>query len=109
MRDSQTTSAAAVLGRITWMMLGPMALAVAAFLVLSKGGGWLTSADLAYFIALAATLFGRWLEAKGGTPQKATGEPATTTDQRNYVLGATIGGLVVWGIANLLGNYWFTS
>lgn len=104
MRDPQATSPVAMLGRITWMMIGPMALAVAAFLVVSKGGGWLTSADLSYLAVLVVMLFGRWLEFQGANPQKATGEPATANDLRNYVLGATIVGLVVWVIANLLGN-----
>lgn len=104
MRDSQTASLMAMLGRIIWMMVGPMAVAVSAFLVASKGGGWFTAADLTYLVALAVTMSGRSLEMLGGHPLKATGEPATAADLRNYFIATTVIGLVVWVIANLLGN-----
>ncbi|HXG10472.1 MAG TPA: hypothetical protein VNK04_11985 [Gemmataceae bacterium] len=101
-----TTSPLAVLGRLTWMMFGPLALLLAAWGVVSKGGGWLTTADLAYLAVLAAMLLGRWLEFRGGSPQKATGEPATPADLRRYVIFTLVIGLGVWVVANLLGNYW---
>src|SRR5262245_51846944 len=106
MAASQGTSALAFLGRLTWMMIGPLALALMTFLIIAKGGGWFTGADAAYFVVLGAMLLGRWLDFHGGDPRKATGEPASAADLRRYLLVTAPIGLIIWAIANLLGNHW---
>lgn len=105
MDDSKTTPAYAVLARITWMMIGPLAIAMAAYRVWSSGGGWVTATNQAYFIALAITLLGRVLEFCGGNPQRATGEPATSSDLRTYIAGVIVVGLLLWLTVNVLGTY----
>lgn len=73
-------------------------------MIATEGGGWLTSRDFAFFIVLAATIFGRYLEFRGGDPRTLTGEPATPAHLRRYVAAALCIGLAVWLLANLIGN-----
>ena len=105
MRDTQSPFSA-ILGRLVWMLVGPMALVLMTFAIVSEGGGWLTGFDMMFFVVLAAMLAGRWIEFRGGRPHKATGEPANQTDLRRYVVAATLTAPVVWVLANLLGNHW---
>jgi hypothetical protein len=105
MSDAQTTSALAVFGRITWMMLGPLALAAAVFGIITSGSGWATGTDLFYFIVLGLMILGRWLEFRGGNPQTGSGEPATPEMLPRYVFFALMIGLSVWVVANVIGNH----
>lgn len=91
------------------MMVGPILLALMAFLVVKTGNGWLTGADAGFLGILAAIMLARWLEFQGGHPQTADGEPATRTHLRRFLLGGTAIGLSVWMIANILGNYVLAS
>jgi hypothetical protein len=95
-----------VLGRLIWMLLGPIALLGLLVLIGANGNGWFTAADLAFFVVLALMLAGRWLEFYGGNPQTADGEPATPRHLHRYWLGAGLGGLACWVAANLVGNHW---
>jgi hypothetical protein len=108
MRDSQSPALSAIFGRLIWMLVGPMALVLMTFAIVSEGGGWLTGFDISFFLILGAMFLGRWLEFRGGRPQKATGEPATQRDFRRYVLTAAIAAPVVWVLANLVGNHWLS-
>ena len=107
--NAQLTPASAILGRLAWMMFGPMLLAMAFFAVATNGGGWLTGADVGYFLALGLMLLGRWLEFRGGRPETMTGEPATPGNLRRYLLAAGAGGLAAWVFGNLLGNHWLAG
>jgi hypothetical protein len=104
--SQQTTSPLALLGRIFWMMLGPMVLAILAFNIAKRGNGWFTGVDIAFLVILVGLLFARWLEFLGGSPQTSTGDPATPRHLRQYAVGALSLGLGVWVIANVLGNHW---
>jgi hypothetical protein len=96
-------------GRLTWMLFGPLALIFATYLVISKGGGWGTAYDVAYFAILGAMLLGRCLEFRAGEPQTAEGQPATKEHLRRYVIGAIVAGTMIWAIANAVGNHWLSS
>jgi hypothetical protein len=95
-----------VLGRIFWMMVGPMLLAILAVSIVSIGNGWFTAADFGFLGVLGLLITARWLEFHAGSPQTSTGEPATPDHLRRYVLGALLIGVGIWVAANLLGNYW---
>ncbi len=105
MASSDTTHLIPVFGRLFWMMVGPIALIMATYFVVSSGGGWTTTADLLFFVILGGMIVGRWFEFRGGNPQTQTGEPATAADLRRYILTIVIAGPAVWVIANILGNY----
>jgi hypothetical protein len=109
MAHSQTTSAAALLGRFFWMLIGPLVLLLLTFSIVSGGSGWWTIVDFAFWATLAAMLLGRWLEFRGGNPQTADGEPATAAHFRRYALLAGLVALGVWVVANLLGNHWLAG
>ncbi len=105
MDSSDTTRLIPVFGRLFWMMVGPIALVMATYFIVSSGGGWTTAADLLFFVILGGMIVGRWLEFRGGRPQTQTGEPATAADLRRYILMVVTAGPTVWVIANILGNY----
>jgi hypothetical protein len=104
MADRRTTSPVAFLGRLTWMLLGPVGLFAAAVAIASDWGGWLTAADAAFFAVLGLMLLGRWAEFRSGQARNAYGEPATAIDVRRYTAGATVVGLATWMVANLVGS-----
>lgn len=105
MVDSRITPLIAVLGRLFWMMVGPMALILTIYFIVTSGTGWRTVADLLYFIILGGMILGKWLEFRGGSPQTTSGDPATPADLRRYILMVVILGPVVWVLANLVGNH----
>ncbi len=106
MATRTSTSTAAFFGRLFWLFAGPMFLMVLALNIAQRGTGWLTPIDLGYFLILGGMLLGRWLEFRSGSAMTATGEPATASDLRRYMVTAAIAGLALWAAANLLGNHW---
>jgi hypothetical protein len=105
MSASGETSFGVLIARLTWMAFGPLALMLATFGIVSIGSGWLTSADIAYFVILGVMVLGRWLEFRSGRAQTADGEPATQAHLRRYAIGVVLIGAVVWVVANLIANY----
>lgn len=98
-----------ILGRLLWMLLGPLALGVFAITIIKTGNGWITGADIAFLLVLGLMLLGRWLEFQGGNPQTADGQPATRQHLVRYLFFGATAGLGLWVLANLFGNYWWTS
>lgn len=93
-----------ILGRVFWLMLGPLLLVLMTFIIASTGNGWLTPADLVFFGILVALVIARWLEFRGGNPQTAEGQPATPEHFRRYLIVVIALGLGLWLIANIVGN-----
>jgi hypothetical protein len=106
MATPQTTPFRALLGRMTWMLFGPMLLFFAAGAVATRSKGFFSFTDLAYFLVLAAMLGGRWLEFRCGDPRTATGEPASDQHLRGYTLAVGVAGLTIWGVATLFRTFW---
>ena len=94
-----------VSGRLFWMMVGPLALVLTTYFIVTSGTGWTTTADFLFFIILGGMILGKWLEFRGGSPETQTGERATTADLRRYILMVVIAGPAVWIVANILGSY----
>jgi hypothetical protein len=99
-----STSMAALLGRIFWMMYGPIFAIILALVIAQRADGWFAGPDIMYFLVLGATLMGRRIEARYSIPQTTTGEPATEAQLRAYYLVAGLLGVGVWVVANLIGN-----
>jgi hypothetical protein len=93
------------LGRLFWMMVGPLILVLLAFTIVIKGSGWLTLPDLAFLGVLGSLLLARWLEFRGGNPQTSTGEPATSAHLRRYAISTIVLGVSAWVAANFVGNH----
>lgn len=102
----RTTSFPVALARVFWMMVGPMALVVLLIGILTKGSGWFTLTDFAFFTVLGGMLLARVIEFRGGNPLTDLGEPATPAHLRRYVIATLVVGLGVWVLANLIGNHW---
>ncbi len=77
-RDAMT-SAPAAFGRLSWMIVGPLALAIFAISITSCHDGWLSPLfDLIYFVVVGGMLLGRWTEFRYAQLMiKVTGELAT--------------------------------
>ena len=103
------TSFSILLARLTWFLIGPLALLLLAVGIVQLGSGWLMAVDIAYFVVLGTMLVARWVEYRSGQGETASGEPMTAADLRGYLIGATALGLAVWVAANLVGNHWLGS
>ena len=94
-----------VSGRLFWMMVGPLALVLTTYFIVTSGTGWTTMADFLFFIILGGMILGKWLEFRGGSPETQTGERTTAADFHRYILMVVAAGPAVWVVANILGNY----
>jgi hypothetical protein len=103
--SAPATPMAAFLGRLTWMLLGPLALFLTARPLFSRGEGLFSYADLAFSAVLGAMCLGRWFEFRSGRAQTASGEPATAGHLRRYVIGAGAVGVAVWVVAAVFRNF----
>jgi hypothetical protein len=104
MSTQTVTSPSALLGRLAWLLIGPMLLLAVAAQIASRGGGWLTPLDLAFVAILAAMLLGRWAEHRSGQGTTLAGDPATPADLRRYLATAALAGLGLWALVNVIGN-----
>ena len=95
-----------VLGaRVSWVILGPVALVGITYAIITGGTGWLTLLDVAFGFTAGLMLLGRWVEHRSGAATTLTGEPATTEQLRRYVMILIPVTAAVWGAANLVGNH----
>jgi hypothetical protein len=108
----QTTSkpitSFSVLGaRLTWVLLGPLALLGITWGIVSQGTGWFTGLDVAFGIVMILMLLGRWVEHRSGTATTLTGEPATPVQFKRYMTLLPPVAVAVWIVANVVGNHVF--
>jgi len=94
-----------VIGRLVWMLVGPMVLAAITYNIVTRGVGWLTVWDATYGIVVLLTIAGRWVEMRSGSALTATGEPATIEHFKRYLVILLVVAAVVWVVANALGNH----
>lgn len=99
------TTISAMGARLTWVILGPMALFLIIITIVSDSQGWTTWLDAAFGAVVGLMLLGRWVEQRSGKAMTATGEPATVENARRYSLILLITMSAVWIGANLLGNH----
>ena len=97
-----------VLGaRLTWVLVGPLALVAITIGIVRTGSGWLTGLDLAFAVAIALMLVGRWFEQRSGSATTLTGEPATYEQCKHYMVALIPAAAAIWIIANVVGNHVF--
>ena len=90
---------------LVWSMLGPMALLFLLAGIVSRGGGWYTAMDIAYFVALVLTVGCRWRLQRSGRTVTTDGIPSTWPQFRRWVLCLVPIAVVAWTAANLVGYY----
>jgi hypothetical protein len=89
------------LARLTWMLVGNLALVVMALLVY-KSAGW-SIADLAYWLIAGVVIGARYIDIvrfKGTTIHEV---PATMADFRRYALLVLAAGAALFAVARTLG------
>ena len=106
MNSATNSSLRVIVGRVFWVMFGPMLLfATGMMILLRPGSGWRTGADITFLVTLVLMILARWAEFSGGNPQKSTGGPATAADFRRFAAAVLIGGLAFYVLANLFVNH----
>lgn len=91
--------------RLTWSVLGPLALALVTMGIVSKGNGWLTVLDVIFGVIILWMLLGRWVEYRSGQGTSTSGERTTRSDFRRYVAGLLGMALALFVLSNVLGNH----
>jgi hypothetical protein len=92
------------LTRLFWMAGGPAILFLLAGTVARNGEGWFTPASIAFLIILPVMIVARWFDT-----DNSYGDPTTPAEIRTYTAGAIFVGLLLWIIANFLGNHWLAA
>ena len=103
-RVGEVSSGVALLGRLMWMILGPMLMFLITYAIVT-GAGWFTPRDAAFGVVLALMVGGRWVEQRSGSAMTSTGEPATAGHFKRYVRALLPLAAGVWVVANVLGNH----
>ncbi|MCB9855911.1 MAG: hypothetical protein H6818_09520 [Phycisphaerales bacterium] len=104
----EISSLTVLLGRLTWMVIGPAALVYVIYSIVSSGDGWFTPWDFAFVIIAALMIGGRWIEQRSGGAMTVMGHRSTSEHFARYVrilLPAAIG---AWIVANVVGNHLLT-
>ncbi len=94
-------SPAGCLPRLFWMVVGNIALVMAA-LSIYKSAGW-SIADLAFWLVIGTLIGARYIDIVRYKGTTAQGEPATMTHFRRYVLLLLAAGAIMWAVARALG------
>ena len=106
-RPGEVSSGVVSLGRLMWMILGPMLSLFITHAIVTREG-WFTTRDAAYGAVVALMVGGRWVEQQSGAATTATGRPATSEHFRRYIRILLPAAAGVWGMANVLGNHVLT-
>lgn len=104
-RAREISSGMVLLGRVTWMMLGPAALLGIIYAITANSSGWFRIPDAAYVAVVALMIGGRWIEQRSGAATTATGEPATVRHFKRYIRTLLPLAVGVWIAANVVGNH----
>lgn len=101
----EISSGTVLLGRMVWLMIGPVALLLIIYAIVTNTGGWFGAVDAGYGAVVAMMIGGRWIEQRSGAAMTVTGEPATIEHFKRYVRILLPGAVGAWVIANVLGNH----
>ena len=101
----EINSVAVLFGRVMWMMIGPIALCLIVYGIVSGGDGWFRPADAAYATVLVFMIGGRWIEQRSGVATTVTGQPATVQHFKRYLRALVPAAVGLWIAANVLGNH----
>jgi len=99
------TSLSVLGARLTWVILGPIALALLAVGIVQRGNGWLTGLDGLFGLVVGLMILGRWVEQRSGAATTLTGQPATLDQCKRYTVILLVVAAVTWITANIIGNH----
>jgi hypothetical protein len=101
----QINSFSVLIARLTWVILGPIALLLTTWGIVASGTGWFTGLDAFFGVVAGLMLFGRWVEHRSGAATTLQGEPATDAEFRWYMTVLPPLVACLWIVANILGNH----
>jgi len=88
--DNQTTiknsSAAGLLARLFWMLLGNAILGISGVSILQYQGRWFHTADAIFWITATVLIVVRYFDIKLWDGATCTGKPASMADWRRYAV-----------------------
>jgi hypothetical protein len=97
--DKQST-AAGILARLWWMLLGNMILAFSLIFIFRQERGFLHPADAVFWIVVATLVLVRYLDIRFLNGQTAMGTPASLKDWTRYVVLVAVGSTIAWALAH---------
>jgi hypothetical protein len=93
-----------LLVRVFWMLLGNAILAISAIFI-TQGKDWkFQTADVVFWVIVAALLLARYLDIKFYSDSDSTGQPASMVNWRKYAAILLIISTAVWVLAHVV-NY----
>lgn len=104
-KPGEITSLSVLGARLTWLLLGPLALLAITYGIVAGGTGWLTGLDAGFAVVVGLMLLGRWVEQRSGTATTLTGEPATPAQFKRFVTTLIPAAAAIWVAANVAGNH----
>jgi len=99
--SSPPTPLGGCLLRAFWMVLGNALLAFAAIAIATNHERFLSLADAAFWICIAALLVARYIDIRKYSGLTGAGEAATMVHWRRYALVLAAAAAVLWGLAHL--------
>jgi hypothetical protein len=90
-------SAASVLLRLFWMLVGNAALFISGALIFTEGRGGVSWRDVLFGAIVVALIFSRWADIRWYDGQTADGEPADMVHYRKYVRNLVLIAGLAWG------------
>jgi hypothetical protein len=114
MRKSASTSVSEPVGstpfsgclvRLFWMGIGNVALALCAVAILRHQGGFLSAADIVYWVLVPAMIVARFVDIRRFDGRTAAGAPASDVHWRRYLVFVIVGSSALWAIAHVVAYF----
>jgi len=84
-KSAPVTSPAAILGRLSWMLIGPFGFLLATLGLFSRTSTLVSLVDVTYPAAVAVMILGRYTEFRTGFAVTGTGEVTTRKDLQWHI------------------------
>ena len=95
-------SASGCLVRLSWMLIGNVALFISGIFIARHAGGFLSVADAAFWAVVTLMIGVRYLDISRFKGQTVMAGPATMGHWRRYVAIILLAALAGWGLAHAL-------
>ena len=99
-KPAKPHAAGGCLARIVWMIVGNLVLALALMRIAERREGFWRPADAVYWAVAVLLVLVRYVDVRFLEGETATGNRATMSHWRRYVLILAIVTLIGWGVAH---------
>lgn len=91
--------------RLYSSVFAPLTLFALVLFIIQMGGGWTTTADVAFFGVTGSMLAGRWIGPPRRSQRNLAEAPPGAADFLQTATGTSVLCIAVWCVANVVGNY----